>query len=448
MGPLVYFATTGPQTIRVQTREDGFAIDQIVLSRSTYLSTAPGRQKDDTTILPEQTGGSTPPPADTTVPTAQITAPSNGATVSGTVNVAATAADNVAVSRVDFLVYGAQAGSDSAAPYQFAWNTSGLANGTHTLQARAVDSSNNVGSSAVVSVTVNNVVSAPPSDTTAPTAQITSPSNGATVSGTANVAVTASDNVGVSRVELLLDGAQVATDSAAPYQFAWDTSGVANGTHTLRARAVDSSNNTGLSAIITVTVNNTVAQNEEIVLWHRQRRCAGRKLATGVRRHSGRWAAHAHPDGGGAKITTAAAAPANYFEVTFNAVAGRPYRIWMRGKAEANYWANDSVFLQFNGSVDSGGANIWRIGTTSAAEYNLEEASGFGVSEWGWQDNGWGAGVLGPLVYFKTTGPQTLRIQTREDGLSIDQIVLSPAKYLSSAPGPNKNDTTLLGKTQ
>ena len=447
LGTLVYFATTGPQKIRVQTREDGFAIDQIVLSRSTYLSTPPGPQKDDTTILPEQTGGSSQPPADTTAPTAQITAPANGATVSGTVNVAASAADNVAVSRVEFLIDGAQAGSDSAAPYQFAWSTSGLANGTHTLQARAVDSSNNVGVSAVVTVTVNNVVS-PPSDTTAPTAQITSPSNGGTVSGTANVAVTASDNVAVSRVELLLDGVQVATDSAAPYQFAWDTSGVANGTHTLLARAVDSSNNTGLSAIITVTVSNTQTQSEEIVLWtaNAVARVGNWQLvsdataAGGLRMHN--------PDGGGAKITTAAAAPANYFEVTFNAVAGRPYRIWMRGKAEADYWANDSVFLQFNGSVDSGGANIWRIGTTSAAEYNLEEASGFGVSGWGWQDNGWGAGVLGPLVYFKTTGPQTLRIQTREDGLSIDQIVLSPTKYLSSAPGPNKNDTTILGKTQ
>ena len=223
---------------------------------------------------------------------------------------------------------------------------------------------------------------------------------------------------------------------------------MSNGSHTLRARAVDSSNNIGLSANVTVTVSNTATQSQEIVLWtaNAVARVGNWQLvsdataAGGLRMHN--------PDAGGAKITTAAAAPANYFEVTFNAVAGRPYRIWLRGKAEADYWANDSVFLQFNGSVDSGGANIWRIGTTSAAEYNLEEASGFGVSGWGWQDNGWGAGVLGPLVYFKTTGPQTLRIQTREDGLSIDQIVLSPAKYLSSAPGTNKNDTTLLGKTQ
>jgi hypothetical protein len=66
------------------------------------------------------------------------------------------------------------------------------------------------------------------------------------------------------------------------------------------------------------------------------------------------------------------------------------------------------------------------------------------VAGWGWEDNGYGAGVLGPLIYFATSGPQTVRIQTREDGLSIDQIVLSPGTYLSSAPGAAKNDTTIV----
>jgi len=268
------------------------------------------------------------------------------------------------------------------------------------------------------------------------------------VSGTANVAVSAGDNVAVARVEMLLDGALAATDSAAPYQFAWDTTTVGNGSHTLQARAVDSSGNSGVSATITVTVSNTSSQGAEIVLWASDatatagawRLVADASAAAGLRMH--------HPDAGAAKITTAAASPANYFEVTFNAVAGTPYRIWIRGKADNNYWGNDSVFLQFNGSVDANGSSLWRIGTTSATEVNLEECSGCGVSNWGWQDNGWGSGVLGPLVYFNTTGPQKLRIQTREDGFSIDQIVLSPSTYRSTSPGPNKNDGTILGKTQ
>jgi hypothetical protein len=67
-----------------------------------------------------------------------------------------------------------------------------------------------------------------------------------------------------------------------------------------------------------------------------------------------------------------------------------------------------------------------------------------GLSGWGWQDNGYGAGVLGPLVSFANTGRQTIRIQTREDGLRIDQIVLSSATYLTTAPGALKNDSTIL----
>ena len=51
MGPLVYFATTGPQTIRIQTREDGFSIDQIVLSHTTFVSQSPGALNNDTVIL-------------------------------------------------------------------------------------------------------------------------------------------------------------------------------------------------------------------------------------------------------------------------------------------------------------------------------------------------------------------------------------------------------------
>ena len=50
-------------------------------------------------------------------------------------------------------------------------------------------------------------------------------------------------------------------------------------------------------------------------------------------------------------------------------------------------------------------------------KYNLEDCSGCGLSGWGWQDNGWGIGVMGPLVYFSATGTQRIRIQTREDGL-------------------------------
>ena len=155
---------------------------------------------------------------------------------------------------------------------------------------------------------------------------------------------------------------------------------------------------------------------------------------------------------GGARIATtnvgvklaAAAPPTDYFEMTFNAQAGVPYRLWLRGKAQSNSWANDSAYVQFNDSVTSSGTATYRIGTTSATAVTIEDCSGCGLSGWGWNDNGFGTGVLGPAIYFATSGQHRVRVQLREDGLSIDQIVLSRGPYLSAAPGATKNDGTIL----
>jgi len=154
------------------------------------------------------------------------------------------------------------------------------------------------------------------------------------------------------------------------------------------------------------------------------------------------------PDSGAAKITSALASPSSYFDVTFNAKAGTAYRLWLRGRAQSDYWGNDSVFVQFSGSQNSSGSAMYRMGTSSALEVNLEDCSGCGIQGWGWQDTGWGVGVLGPLVYFQTTGTQTIRVQTREDGLAIDQIILSPSRYLNSSPGSLRNDGVIIPYTE
>jgi subtilisin family serine protease len=100
--------------------------------------------------------GAAPPPGDTTPPTTSITSPAGGATVGGTVTVSANAADNVGVSRVELFVDGALTGSDTSSPYAVAWNTTTAPNGSHSLQTKAYDAAGNVGSSAVVAVTVAN----------------------------------------------------------------------------------------------------------------------------------------------------------------------------------------------------------------------------------------------------------------------------------------------------
>ena len=141
-----------------------------------------------------------------------------------------------------------------------------------------------------------------------------------------------------------------------------------------------------------------------------------------------------HPDRGAAKLSSPLRSPSNYFELTFSAKAGVPYRLWLHGRADGNSWANDSVFVQFSGSVSSSGTPTYRIGTSSATEVNLEECRGCGLKGWTWQDNGWGRGALGPAIYFSSTGTQRIRVQTREDGLAVDRILLSPAAYLKTAP--------------
>jgi len=103
-------------------------------------------------------------------------------------------------------------------------------------------------------------------DTTPPTVSITAPANGATVSGTVSVTASASDNVGVTKVEFYLDGALKSTDTTSLYSWSWDSTSVANGTHSLTAKAYDAANNAGTSSAVSVTVSNT-ATGTDISGW-------------------------------------------------------------------------------------------------------------------------------------------------------------------------------------
>ena len=93
---------------------------------------------------------------DTTPPIVTITAPANGASVTGTVTVTATASDNQAVAGVQFRVDGSPLGAeDGNAPYSVAWSTLAVADGSHTLTAVARDSSGNTATSGPVQVNVS-----------------------------------------------------------------------------------------------------------------------------------------------------------------------------------------------------------------------------------------------------------------------------------------------------
>lgn len=99
----------------------------------------------------------------------------------------------------------------------------------------------------------------PAADTQAPSVAIAAPLGGSTVSGLVAVDVSALDNVGVTRVELRVNGATVASDLVAPFGFSWDSTTVANGAATLTALAYDAAGNVATSSSVTVTVANAVA---------------------------------------------------------------------------------------------------------------------------------------------------------------------------------------------
>lgn len=144
---------------------------------------------------------------------------------------------------------GGQVGSGPATGGAYSITTSALSPGTHSITATATDAAGNTSSpSGALSVTI---------DTTAPTAAVTEPAGGTTVSGTVTVTASASDNVGIVGVDFFVGTTLIGTDTAGPYSVAWNTTTVANGSHTLTARARDAAGNTATSAPVTVTASNT-----------------------------------------------------------------------------------------------------------------------------------------------------------------------------------------------
>ncbi|AKJ03805.1 subtilisin family serine protease [Archangium gephyra] len=182
-------------------------------------------------------------------PSVALSAPAQNARLRATVQVRANASDSVGVARVEFYADGALLGTDTSAPYEVSWDTSTLADGNHSLTARAYDQVNRTTLSPAIAVILDNT---PPES-----AQLTSPTAGTYLQGTALLEATASDSVGVARVEFYRGTVLLGTDTTAPYQVSWNTSGVADGAQTLTAKAFDSIGNERTSTGVQVTVDNT-----------------------------------------------------------------------------------------------------------------------------------------------------------------------------------------------
>jgi len=196
-------------------------------------------------------GGNTPPQVSLTSPTANQNFAANTA-----IPLAATASDpGGAVVRVDFRLDGSTTvvGSDTTSPYNFSV-PAGLATGSHTVTATAVDNGTPALSTttAAVTFTVGGGGNTPPQVT------LTSPTAGQSFAAGAAIplAATASDPGGaVVRVDFRLDGATTVagSDTTAPYTFTLNN--VAAGSHTVTATAVDN----GTPALSTTTPPVTIS---------------------------------------------------------------------------------------------------------------------------------------------------------------------------------------------
>jgi pseudomonalisin len=144
---------------------------------------------------------------------------------------------------------------------QVTWNAAASAG--HSVTLTITNHDDNYAGDATYSYVDDVVVTTSGStDTTPPTTSITAPANGATVSGTVSVTASASDNVGVTKVEFYLDGALKSTSTASPYSWSFNTTTVANGSHTLQSKAYDAAGNVGSSATVNVTVSNTTTTTQ------------------------------------------------------------------------------------------------------------------------------------------------------------------------------------------
>lgn len=194
---------------------------------------------------------------DAIAPKVSILSPANAASVSGTISVQVSATDNVKVTSVTLSVDGSAKSTSKTAPFTNVWNSGTVPNGTHTLTVTAKDAKGNSSSSSI-QVSVNNVTVG---DITAPSVNISSPTNGASydASTVLTINASASDNVGVSSLNISIDGTVVAASSNSSFSYSWNTSTAGSGIHTISSTAKDAAGNQTIKSVA-VTINTVVIE--------------------------------------------------------------------------------------------------------------------------------------------------------------------------------------------
>jgi len=185
---------------------------------------------------------------DNTPPTAEITSPSDGKVVRGTINVTTQATDNH-LEIVELYIGTDLISTSTSSNPSFTIDTTQYPNGEWILTITAYDDAGNVNTSDGVTIIIDN--QAPDN------AVIVRPDDGEYVSGNVTIEVSAGDAINVSNVTFYCDGSPLGVDYAAPWIMYWNTTSVSDGAHTLGATVFDTAGNSINATNITVYVDNT-----------------------------------------------------------------------------------------------------------------------------------------------------------------------------------------------
>jgi len=171
-------------------------------------------------------------------PSVTIKNPKNGDFVKKIVTIKADASDDKGVTKVEFYIDNNLKSTDTISPYEWSWDTTKYASGSHSIKARAYDTINQT-SEHIIQVTVDQ----PPNIT------ITSPPSGSSVYGIVTIKIKVNDDFGISKVEFYINGKLSKTHKESPYTFNWGTNKILNGKYTIKAVVYDTRNQTAQNKI-------------------------------------------------------------------------------------------------------------------------------------------------------------------------------------------------------
>ena len=219
--PVSINLSAGSHTLKMIGREPNVELDRVL-----FMS--------DQTCTPTGTGDNCTTAVDVTPQAVTVTAPAANATVSGAVNVTASATDDTKIAKVEFYVGTALKATSTTAPYSFSWDSTTVADGTYSIQAKAYDTANNTATDSIQ-------VKAANTDTSAPSA----PTNlSAKASAYNKVDLTwtkSTDNAGVTAYRILRNNVAVTqVGNVSAYS---DTTALPNTAYTYQVFALDAAGN-------------------------------------------------------------------------------------------------------------------------------------------------------------------------------------------------------------